>query len=293
MTDPPRLSTSDPNGLAATLLRSADADDPPGASRQRMLIAASVGAEAFVASSGASGAVASAGAASSFGALAIKWAAIGIATGGLTIGATQLARPSRPAGDPRAVPAATVLPKAAIPSEPAPVTQPITAPAAVESAADLAPRPSRPAAAPISLELAGQPAERDALRVATGRAEPAPLPPAGAAPDLIPAAPGRVDPASAALALADEVKALDGVREELARGKTALTLTLLDRYDRDFPSGRLAPESQLLRIEALVHAGERDAAERLARDFLVNHPTSAHGARVRSLLASLQKNARP
>src|SRR6185369_1756879 len=103
------------------------------------------------------------------------------------------------------------------------------------------------------------------------RVDPTPSP---AAADLVPAAPGRADPASAALALADEVKVLDGAREELARGQTASALALLDRYDRDFPRGRLAPESQVLRIEALVHTGARDAAERLARDFLVNHPTS-------------------
>lgn len=58
-------------------------------------------------------------------------------------------------------------------------------------------------------------------------------------------------------------------------------LDLLDRYDRDFPRGALAPEATVARIEALVAAGDLATARALAETFLAAHADSPLAHRVR------------
>jgi hypothetical protein len=100
-------------------------------------------------------------------------------------------------------------------------------------------------------------------------------PPAAGAP-----APAR---ASAAIssALRAELAALDGVRSSLANGDSAAALSFLAAYFRTFPRGRLYPEAEVLRIDALAKAGQLNLAKRYAQEFLTRHPNSVLTARVR------------
>jgi outer membrane protein assembly factor BamD (BamD/ComL family) len=63
-------------------------------------------------------------------------------------------------------------------------------------------------------------------------------------------------------------------------------LSTLDEYARGFPHGALAPEASVLRIEALVAAGDRTAAMRAAQSFLQANPTSPYAQRIESLLGA-------
>jgi hypothetical protein len=82
----------------------------------------------------------------------------------------------------------------------------------------------------------------------------------------------------------DELSWLEGARAAISSGNPAGALSLLDRYAARFPHGAMAPEASVLRIEALLNAGDRPAAERAAAAFLAADARSPYAARVRSLL---------
>jgi hypothetical protein len=84
--------------------------------------------------------------------------------------------------------------------------------------------------------------------------------------------------------LGQEVAALDRARAALATGDAAGALRLLDNYEASFPKASLAQEGTILRIEALLKQGNRDAAVDLGNRFLAQHPGSSHSAKVRQLL---------
>jgi hypothetical protein len=108
-------------------------------------------------------------------------------------------------------------------------------------------------------------------------AAPAPVmdPPAALAP-----APTRVS-ANTNSALRAELAALDAVRSTLANDDPTGALSFLAAYFRTFPRGRLHPEAEVLRIDALSKAGQSDVAKRHAQEFLKRHPNSVLTARVR------------
>jgi hypothetical protein len=85
-------------------------------------------------------------------------------------------------------------------------------------------------------------------------------------------------------ALADELAALDRARTALASGDSRRALTLLEGYGRSYPRGRLQLEAEVLRIDALARAGQREAARRRAEAFLRRQPNSVLASRVRSYL---------
>jgi hypothetical protein len=108
--------------------------------------------------------------------------------------------------------------------------------------------------------------------------------PSASAPDPAPAAApsATAKPAPAAnAALRAELGALDAVRSALANGRPPLALSLVATYFRTFPRGRLYPEAEVLRIDALAKAGQPNAARRYARDFIKRHPNNILSARVR------------
>ena len=130
------------------------------------------------------------------------------------------------------------------------------------------------------------------------RADPAnpasPVVPLAHATTTVPATPSAPDPAPAAApsaaakpapaanaALRAELGALDAVRSALANGRPPLALSLVATYFRTFPRGRLYPEAEVLRIDALAKAGQPNAARRYARDFIKRHPNNILSARVR------------
>jgi outer membrane protein assembly factor BamD (BamD/ComL family) len=89
---------------------------------------------------------------------------------------------------------------------------------------------------------------------------------------------------SAQSALAAELGALDAARSTLASGDASGALAKLDDYSRAFPHGRLVLEAEVLRIDALAHAGQADQAKKRAESFLRRHPNSVLASRVRGYL---------
>jgi hypothetical protein len=130
------------------------------------------------------------------------------------------------------------------------------------------------------------------------RADPAnpasPVVPLAHTTTTVPAAPSSPDPAPATApslaakpapaANADlraELGALDAVRSALADGRPPRALSLVATYFRAFPRGRLYPEAEVLRIDALAKAGQPNAARRYAQDFIKRHPNNILSTRVR------------
>jgi TolA-binding protein len=89
---------------------------------------------------------------------------------------------------------------------------------------------------------------------------------------------------TAASALAVETQRLEAARHALADGRATLALTTLTSYERDFPRGVLRPEALVLKVRALVAAGDRQAAEALGRRLIAQAPTSRHADAVRAAL---------
>lgn len=81
-----------------------------------------------------------------------------------------------------------------------------------------------------------------------------------------------------------EIAAISLARGALDKGNARAGLAALDRYQQDYPHGALAPEATVLRIEALLLAGDRARAKSLGEAFLKAHPKSPHAQRVRSLI---------
>jgi TolA-binding protein len=84
--------------------------------------------------------------------------------------------------------------------------------------------------------------------------------------------------------LTAELTALEGARRALLSHDYSQSLRLLDDYTHRFPKRKLASEATVLRIEALAARGDRDAAARIGRDFLQNHPNGPYAQRVRSVI---------
>ena len=85
---------------------------------------------------------------------------------------------------------------------------------------------------------------------------------------------------TASSSLRAELAALDAARSTLASGNAVGALSFLDAYFRTFPRGRLHPEAEVLRIDALAKGGRMDDARKYAQEFLRRHPSSVLAARV-------------
>ncbi|WP_437284096.1 hypothetical protein [Sorangium sp. So ce406] len=100
------------------------------------------------------------------------------------------------------------------------------------------------------------------------------------------AAPAAPPPAQAAALARDELlreaRRLAEIRAALARSPEA-SLSLLDEHRAEFPEGRLAPEREIIAIDALVRRGRADQARARAEAFLAHFPASPHAERVRRL----------
>ncbi|HEY3256991.1 MAG TPA: hypothetical protein VGJ91_23705 [Polyangiaceae bacterium] len=83
--------------------------------------------------------------------------------------------------------------------------------------------------------------------------------------------------------LSAQVALLDAARSALAAGAISDALRLSDKYRTDFANGELAPEAEVVAIEALVEQGQRQLALERAARFLVRYPGDPHTARVKWL----------
>jgi hypothetical protein len=89
----------------------------------------------------------------------------------------------------------------------------------------------------------------------------------------------------AAATLARELAALDAARTAVAHQQPRRALALLEAYTRAYPDGTLAPEAEILHIDALSQGGQGAAARRHAEAFVRRHPNSVLAARARQYLA--------
>jgi hypothetical protein len=85
--------------------------------------------------------------------------------------------------------------------------------------------------------------------------------------------------------LAEQLRLIERARQDVQSRDAATALRDLDEYQRRFPRGHLRTESTVLRVEALVLAGDHTAARQLAGSFLLAHPDSPYARRLRTLLA--------
>jgi hypothetical protein len=83
--------------------------------------------------------------------------------------------------------------------------------------------------------------------------------------------------------LSAEVSRIDAARTSNARGDYDQAIRRIERYHRDFPHGALAPDADVVALEAV--AAKRDQAEtaRRAALFLSRYPGDPHTARVKWL----------
>jgi hypothetical protein len=83
--------------------------------------------------------------------------------------------------------------------------------------------------------------------------------------------------------LAAEVLRIDAARAVLTGGDPAEATHLIERYHDDFPSGALAPEADVVGLEAAAANHDRSEVIRGARRFLMRYPNDPHAALVRAL----------
>jgi hypothetical protein len=81
--------------------------------------------------------------------------------------------------------------------------------------------------------------------------------------------------ARAPLALGDRAALVDRARAALASGDAATAARLADEYDARFPSGVLAQESTVMRIQALAMRGDLASARALGERFLAANDVSS------------------
>ncbi|HWZ93336.1 MAG TPA: hypothetical protein VNW92_30960 [Polyangiaceae bacterium] len=86
--------------------------------------------------------------------------------------------------------------------------------------------------------------------------------------------------------LSKEVKALELAHQALAAHDPSSALRLLDRYRREFPSGALGSDATVLRVQALLAAGDRATAQRLADAYSTAHPDTPYARRIQDILRS-------
>jgi hypothetical protein len=307
MSDPPRLSTTHRVGLTAAMLDSARDDAPPASARQRALVAFGAGTGAILTagmaeggSGVAAGAAATVGASGASVAIATKvatWVVIAKWAGGGAIVAVctaaavanvaprpsaDLPQASRPQSEPSTVrlePPVVVAP-VSVPSPMPGTVAPAAAPATI-----VAPAAAVVASSPdMRLDPASRGQQASSPRATSARATPLNT---GADTAIESAARARDEN------LAAEVAWLDRASASIRSGDVERGLQVLDDYNGRFPGGVLTPESQVLRIEALVRKGDRANATRLGEAFLSRTPQSALASRVRSLLLSVQKEQAP
>jgi hypothetical protein len=256
MSDPDRLVECSDSEVERLLLQAGRGGAPRGAKRRALAAATGVIAASTLTAGNAAGAAAlgkAAAGAKIASVLSLKWiaviglASVAVVAGTVAVRARYVAAPEAAVGPAHAE----------------------RAPSPRTGTSALSTRVS-PAAAPG--QLASAPAEASAVA-------PPPVAPAAAP------AGARASAASGSTAAA-ELALLDEVRSALAGGDPARALSILESYPARFPRGVMGPEASVLRVQALVEAGDRSAAKRAADSFLKANPTSPYAQRIESLLGS-------
>ncbi len=85
--------------------------------------------------------------------------------------------------------------------------------------------------------------------------------------------------------LAEEVSRIDAARRANSAGDYDEAVWLIGRYLRDFPDGALAPDAEVVALEAVAAKRDRPEAARRAALFLSRYPDDPHAAKVKRLAA--------
>lgn len=89
--------------------------------------------------------------------------------------------------------------------------------------------------------------------------------------------------AQAQSTLSAQVALLDAARTASAAGAFGEALSVIERYQAEFPSGELAPDAEVVALEALAAQGDSEALAGRAARFLARYPGDPHVARVKEL----------
>jgi Outer membrane lipoprotein len=263
MNDPERLSTASDNEVERLLLGASRVRAPPGSKERAMLaVSGALGASGAAAGGAAAGKGTAVGIAKAGSFASLKWVGILGLTGIGTMAGAVVLHEVRESPPPTAV-------------EMGPMSAPRTSPArgarsnasrTPETGGEWTPVPVDPLTlAPFaSAEVVGAPSAPAPVLAVT-------IADAGA---------------FAASTLPAELALLEQARSAVRGGDPARALSVLDRYAERFPQGSMMPEVTMIRIEALVKAGDRSAATRSAAAFLASDPESPYVARVQSLLGT-------
>jgi hypothetical protein len=231
----------------ALIARVRDADGPGPERRARVKRALAAALIGTSASLGTAGTVAAAGAA---GKSALTASSVAIWLGiGAALG-TVASAPALVVRLTRAEPAAHVAPSLA----PAP-------PRAEARSEPSLPAPASVVAPAVDAPIAAAPARAEAR--ASAEAVPSAAPPS----------------------LGDETRVLEAAQRELASGRAASALSLLDEHAKRFPSGALGEERTAARVLSLCALGRTEEARRTATAFLEGSPRSPLIPRLRGSCA--------
>lgn len=83
--------------------------------------------------------------------------------------------------------------------------------------------------------------------------------------------------------LADQIALVDAARSALAAGGAQRALSIVSKYQSEFPNGTFRPEVSAVKVEALVKLGRTVEARALAERFLVAYGPSPLADRVAHL----------
>ena len=275
---------------ARALLELASGEDSPTRDdrvRIRRALAASITAGALASSAPAAASTKAAlgAAAGASGTLAKStvgiWLALGVVAGLAGSAAVFVGAPKAPS-------ASSAQDHGTVRTKTPALSQPITPPAAPESpeppeatpgaaatrlepAPPVAPQIARPTNTP-SLPQPAHAAAASGVSDAVHGAAPPPAAPSPAAP--LPAA------SPAVTSLGPETALLESARAALGRGDAPGALALLERHEREFPTGTLVEERLAAKVLALCSLGRRDEAARAASRLLRMSPNSPLRARI-------------
>lgn len=235
-------------------------------------------------------------AAGGLGSLALKWVIVGaLAASGFWAWRGERSQPSaavstRPAGaSQQAASAATTAPVLAavggeaVPATPSPVdteARPIPVPAKPRASARGERHPKAPSAAIAAASTQRATSDANAATPVANADDiakpPAPVP--NEAPPTPPALHERShsQPPPAAASQADGERSEAALLLAARKAQPSAALHLLDEHATRFPDGLLAPEREVLRIEALRKLGRTDEADRLLHAFQARYPDSLH-----------------
>jgi hypothetical protein len=101
-----------------------------------------------------------------------------------------------------------------------------------------------------------------------------------------------IAPGGSESTLAAEVSRIDAARTANAAGDYDEAVWLIARYHRDFPDGALAPDADVVALEAIAAKRDRPETARRAALFLSRYPGDPHTEKVKWLAAHLTSEQR-